>query len=416
MKGIRVAFIGNLCGNAFFFCRALRERGVDAHLFLSSRELSPLETNANPGQFGVDLGSESWVHVWDVRMQRRIAPPSTRLQERLRYVSSLPRLWQHLRAFDIVHAFTLTAIFVADSGRPFVVYPTGSDLAETAISGGILGYLLRRAYRRAGRILLGTANRSKILGLDRAGVLGNTQMIPMGVEIPDLAEDKLCLPAQSSPEIRYFMPTRQDFADGTGAKRQKGNDRFLKALAVVRDEGLPVRATLLERGEHLGMAKRLIRDLELDANVRWLPSLTRTQLLSEFVRHDVVVDQFAVGNWGTTCIEAMSHGRPVMVHVLPEAATSFSPSGIPVLNVCTQEQIAEMMRRAHSEREWLGRVGLDARRYTVEYHGWDAVCSKVLEAYSEVLDGRPVPRLFDQDDWRRRGPVGQRSATEWEEH
>ncbi|MFC1525530.1 glycosyltransferase [Candidatus Latescibacterota bacterium] len=128
-----------------------------------------------------------------------------------------------------------------------------------------------------------------------------------------------------------------------------------------------------------------MRYLGLESVVRWPPPMERDTLYRESLRHDVVVDQFAIGHWGATCLEAMSHGRPVLVHATPGTEGISHGEPMPVLKAATEEEIAGAMRRAHRDRQWLADIGRAARAFVAKHHSWDRVTRLLLQAHSEVI-------------------------------
>jgi hypothetical protein len=72
---------------------------------------------------------------------------------------------------------------------------------------------------------------------------------------------------------------------------------------------------MLDRGADRENAKALVRELGLDDVVTWGPSLPRDELFAAMLEADLIVDQFDVGAFGLTALEAFQVGRPVLTYV-----------------------------------------------------------------------------------------------------
>lgn len=94
---------------------------------------------------------------------------------------------------------------------------------------------------------------------------------------------------------------------------QKGHQDVIRAVALLRGEGLPAELTILGEGPARKMLEGLIRELNLSDSVRLLGSVSE----EEVVRHLVEADAFALGSHdeaiGVATMEAMSMGVPVIV-------------------------------------------------------------------------------------------------------
>jgi len=84
---------------------------------------------------------------------------------------------------------------------------------------------------------------------------------------------------------------------------------------------------LLIRGPDVEPTRRLVRALDLEDRVTFLPELRRPDLIRAMQEADLVVDQFDVGAFGTTALVAVAAG----VHSFPaaEARLHGQPLGAP---------------------------------------------------------------------------------------
>lgn len=99
---------------------------------------------------------------------------------------------------------------------------------------------------------------------------------------------------------------------------------------------------------------------------------------------DIVVDQFAVGSYGTLACEAMAAGRPVVAYVGSTSAEHYGP-GLPVVNA-TPETLEEALESLLDDRERTVRLGRESQRYVGAVHD-GRVTAEILGPF---LDSRPA--------------------------
>ena len=122
----------------------------------------------------------------------------------------------------------------------------------------------------------------------------------------------------SDKTIFFFQVSHLDWKVTDPAKNRnssKGNDRFIRAFARAVKAGLLAKCIILDRGPDREIAKQLIRDLGVEDRFIWKPPLSRDELVEEYFKADVIVDQFDIGGLGGIAMEAMSAGKPVMIYI-----------------------------------------------------------------------------------------------------
>ncbi|MGI5215772.1 hypothetical protein [Plantactinospora sp. CA-290183] len=136
------------------------------------------------------------------------------------------------------------------------------------------------------------------------------------------------------------------------ARWLKGTDRILPVLTELHDEG-----TI---------------DLRLAEELAWtdLRELVRTA--------DVVLDQFALGSYGTFAVEAMAAGRPVLGY-LDERTRELMAEPPPIVNA-TPETLREELTALIADPPRAARIGRESVEYTREWHDGRRT-ARVLEAF-----------------------------------
>ena len=242
------------------------------------------------------------------------------------------------------------------SGKPFVIWPHGGDIRFAAGHGfklrNLFGHellnelrrwLLRQAYSKAcyigthdptgiaGHVMPGTydvdwfpiphPNReTKLHAKDRHYSLAAT-LKELGVNVP-------------SATYYIFIPSRIDFF-------WKGTDRLFDAIRKV----MPKHTAFIFSGWGLDYPA-VSREFSDHPLLCFLPcSVSKPILYRLFAGVDLVVDQFLLGSYGTSAVEAMSCGTPVMMHIADKAFHQKGWMPPPVINVSTSEEIASVLNR-----------------------------------------------------------------------
>jgi glycosyltransferase involved in cell wall biosynthesis len=130
--------------------------------------------------------------------------------------------------------------------------------------------------------------------------------------------------------------------------------------------------------------KAMVKDLQIAGNVNYLPLCHKRELVHRYNLADAVLDNFVVGAFGTTAIEALACGRPVIGYAEPDLWLPIHGSVPPVLQARTEDEIYEQMiavesartRRQHGER---------GRRWVAETCEMKVVARQHRRIYEETL-------------------------------
>lgn len=323
----------------------------------------------------------------------------------LRVFGSKYELLRLLREFDVI--FSFTAAIGRWLGRMIYLYPglrrfgwppyinmaTGSDIAELALERTPEGRAQRFTMRHA--FAQGVPPFPDAIRTAAAMRLRNVCMLPLAHlspssdsrRLPDMADWRF---RRTPDEFLIFSPSHLDWGEADPGPRAstKGNDRFIRALArFVAESARPVRAVILDRGPDRHNAKALVQELGLSAVVTWGPSLERDALFSVMRESDLVVDQFDVGAFGLTALEALQAGRPVLTYVDETCERLVYDENSPVLNAHTEDQILARLHEAAEAGELLRRTEL-ARSWAL-HRSFEAFLPRYL-LYATLATGKPA--------------------------
>jgi len=178
-------------------------------------------------------------------------------------------------------------------------------------------------------------------------------------------------PAPGNARLRIFNPTRVNYRfpmpPGFSAQDHKGTDVLIRGFAAfVRGRG-DAELRLVAKGYHVEDAVALVRELDVEDNVTWLPEMSLAEVYEEMRQADVVTDQFGHSLPGLVMTDALAIGRPVLANFRPELLAGLYPEPLPGLHAETPDGVCEQLRRLAASaalREDVGRAGREfAERY-----------------------------------------------------
>jgi glycosyltransferase involved in cell wall biosynthesis len=175
-----------------------------------------------------------------------------------------------------------------------------------------------------------------------------------------------------------FVPSRQDWY-------WKGSDRLLRGFAQVAAAQPSATLVCAGWGADLDRSRRLISELGIGERVRLLPcAMSKVRLRRYYCAADIVADQFTVGSYGGSALEAMSCSRPLLISLDRERFERESRSIPPVMNVSEPAEIAAALTELLGSRERRVALGAQSRDWVIANHG-PPVAERMIELCSEVV-------------------------------
>lgn len=299
-------------------------------------------------------------------------------------MSFVPHAWwarEHSREFDLVVAYVLSPIYAMLLGdRPYVTVEIGT-MREIPFDGTDTGKLLALAYRLAPHALITNPDvreQADQLGLESYSFVPH----PLDEEVyRRSSDDTFRADLLSRLDVNHvlFAPARQNWD-------VKGNDRYLKAFARLRNEGRRIALVIPGWGQEVDRSKQLCRDLGVADAVEWIPPQSEAMLVKYYTAADIVLDQFVLGVFGLTTPKAMSCGAAVVTSYRPEAHVWAFPEHPPLVPASEEGEIYEALRRLVDDPEHLARVGEESRRWVEQYHSKAVIRSAIHDAMGIATD------------------------------
>jgi len=207
-------------------------------------------------------------------------------------------------------------------------------------------------------------------------------------ENPD-HRDHLCSMVDSN--FLLFSPS----SISIGGDQQKGTDKLLKALALIRHEdGIRVGLFLVNWGQDIQKAISLISELGIEDQCQFINPLPRVNLQRFMANFDLVSDQFDYDAFGGLTIRALEQGMPLLSKSIGDEAGMLMGGKPPVLAASDIGEIREQILGAVREQQILGR-GMYLSQHQVRSRSW--VLERHHHSFAEQLQVERYQQLLQPE-------------------
>ena len=375
--------------------------GPSHHVGLLGSQLDPerYETLLLHGEVGSGEDSlEDEVRARGVAMARvpGLSPEVRRPHDDLRALGSLVRAIRRLRP-DILHTHTAkagmlarTAAVLAGQPRPIVVHTYHGHVLE-----GYFGPARNAVYRSLEQRLAGVSDaligvsNATVNDLVRLGVAPRERfrVIPIGLELDRF----LSATPEDGAEFRRQAGVREGELLMTFVGRLvpiKRVDVLLRAFAVARSDGAPVRLAIVGDGGLRGELGRLASELGVAAEV-WFAGY-RTDMVPLMAASDIAV--LSSDNEGTpvSLIEAAAAGTPAVATRVGGVADVVRPGTGTLAAAGDHLGLGGALSALASDTAGRMEMGARARRHVAGRFAVERLVSDVTALYDELA---PTARL-----------------------
>jgi glycosyltransferase involved in cell wall biosynthesis len=385
---MRVAFY-----DSFFLpvVGALRELGVDAHLYVDRRDVALQAALRDEAS----LEREPWVHVDAYVTKATLLRPKR------------SALVGELAGYDAVVTAGVGPVFAQFTSRPFSFLPAGGDLTVTPFphrghlepwrsraSSAPTAYWQRRGIRAAKRVWAAPWAPFR-LALARIGAGGPHRYLPVAVDVDHFTGSRPAPEGWPTSGVRVLHPSRliiRPLPRLVETGHWKGNDVLIDGIADHVAAGGDSALVLIDRPQSpdVELARSLLAARGIEDRTTWLrhPSglgYSWEDLPALYGAADVVADDFGVGWFGLVTLEGLAAGRPVLTYVEPSVMDALYPDHPLVLARTPTEVAAQLERLADADER--ARIGEAGRRWVIQHHAAPAVARQYVEAIDDLLHG-----------------------------
>jgi len=175
---------------------------------------------------------------------------------------------------------------------------------------------------------------------------------------------------------------------------RKRHATVLRALALLAPEIRPTYLVIGD-GEEREPLERLALQLGLGDRVRFTGQLPNEQALRELAGCDLFVMPGVQEPFGVAFVEAMAAGLPAIGGRGEGGPQDIVAAGEGMLLATPgdAQELAELLRRLHHDRDELRRLGAAARETVAANFTWEACGERTVAAYDEAVRHREAARI-----------------------
>lgn len=463
---IRIGLFDNLANQAYVTARALRRLGFEVDVIVQDNFIDRYAL-ANPAWEECEFEAlDPWQPLnppsgwqrepfvrsvaYDENLQTRFAGRISAIEEvnslyQQAFGSKLPRdlalllaqhmgQWNYIKAmydYDIV-VLSMAAIMLGPfSPKPTVVCPLGGDLYICPFEENVSGLLFRAGYMGASHVIVCETDYGAYL--DRLGITADRTFLPLLVDT-DVYHDR------PEPGLRHEWQRAVGgdvFLFGTCRQswQWKGTNRLIEGFALFRQQNPQAenwRLVLQAWGDDLERSRDLVRTLGLSDVTVWQSMCSKPLLRQRQRAADVTCDQFVMEGYGSSVLESMAAGKPMIISPVPEGAKHhFRTEAPPFVGARTAMEIAtaigtltdpeERKRVGRLSREWverehgyrtLGPIYVDMLKKALE--AWGAGLPPNVSITSQLRQAHHERRVDIKTRWDRVLPLGEAFGDRWE--
>ncbi len=397
-RACRYAFVGNLANNLYMRAQPLRERGAaidvflhpDDHYVMGNPAWEESDTMLEQGETdtrallaaGVPLKTVPGVYqipssgVFDTR-DPTVTFRSWRVADLLRFPEYLPfkSTIDALRSYDALLAAQVPYLAYF-AGRPYAATQCGGDIWYDCSRGDKLGLLQRRAYAHAAVYL--ASNPWSFAHARRYGM-------HHFVYLPLILNDRVYRPAESLERVEWERRTGGKFFVFSSVRQNdtvKGTQLAIQGFAEFARERPDARLVVTTWGQDTANYPERYRALGIADKVLALPIVGKQRMISYLQAADCMLDQFVIGYYGASALEAMACGLPTLMRTEASQYDALCEGGAPpTLNASTAAEICSHLRALMDDHGTRQRLGERSRDWFLANHSaarWTPVYEALL--------------------------------------
>ena len=370
----RFAFVGNMANVNYTRAAPLRRRGMNVDLVLHPNDdfifAQPgwedfdgdiSELGEAPSATLADRGLPPWVvrcpldSNWVENIDRYDAVTPEQVLMWPEYMPLLPTL-NALSKYDalLVSQFSYLGLL---SGRPYLFGQIGGEIWFEAARNDAIGLITRRGIEQAYAVLV-----SNPLTLAHARRYGLRNLL----YVPWSLDEEIYQPADAEPtRSAWQRSVGGDFFVLTSMRidnEWKGANHALDGFAKFAASHPGARLIVAGWGEDLEAAKAELERRNIADRVLAVPIAGKRKLVKYLQAADVVIEQFVLGYYGGSGLEAMACGTPVIMRLEREQYDAMIEAGAPpTLDAQDADGVAQNLQRLYTDKPFATGVGKQTR-------------------------------------------------------
>ncbi|GEM_PF-1847393 len=384
---MKVAFVNNMNNNFFSIVRYLRDRGIDAHLFIFDKIYDGFFPEADTFE---EVSSLNYIHLISQISFRDFFNPFS-----IKVSRAIKKLKKELSEFDLVFVCGMVAFFERAGIKTDVFIPYGGDVYQLT---DLFNYSIKKyfpyssmmryieKYQRQAiqktRAIISFASqdlkiRDAILNMGRQWI---DWSMPMSYPVmsPDNVEQWSFL---KKHDFVVFSHMRHTWKTGTD---YNGNDRAIRGYAqFIKNESRynnPI-FVLFEYGCDVTASKELVKELDIEKYVCWVPAMQRKHIYAGLKRANVVLGIFneKVISIGGVTYEAFSCELPVIG--CAKLQQTEDVHDLPLIHAFEVSEIAAALTEYQKNPGKFKHIGIQSKQWFDRNVG-----QGIIDRYLELID------------------------------
>ena len=401
---VDVGFVGNMANINYTRAAPLRRRGLRAPVYVHPADrflLGQPEWEEYDG--GVPFGHDMSVFPDDLPLVADIERPAftdqwpRHLSEGAYPRDSLPDL---LTSPDILSMLPLFGMLGRHevlqaaqfqyaaymSRRPYIFGQSGGEIWMEPARDDAYGRLQRRALEGAAVIL--TSNPITLAHMRRYGWAHS-------LYVPWFLDDEVYAPGPADMREGWRERMGGDFFVLMSARiddHWKGSQIALEGFARFAAHHPGARLVTLRWGAEEASLDERLRALGIADRVLILPCVGKRRLVRLLRSADALIEQFVLGYYGGSALEALACGTPVVMRLEAEQYAGLLEGDIPpVLQAATAEEVAGRLRELAASEARAADVRRRSRDWFLRNHAASTWMGPYTRLLRHVASGRPLP-------------------------
>jgi len=407
---VKVALIGNMNNTYFSVVRYLRDRGIDAHLFLLNNE----HPQFHPSNDTFDLSYQNYTIQLGWGDCQSF------------YKMTGEKIDRDLRGYDFIIGCNAVPAFLHKIDRRIDIFATyGSDFYALPFIPPIPNPLRKLKYY----FQYHTFHEAQRKGVRDACVINKEDVLPFSRKIVKKlgVSSKMYYFSQpavynkifSSDTIKsyynrsawyhefkrirdnfdpvIFHHSRHIWKTYVDEHSNKGNDILIRGVGeyIKKNPGVNGCLVLFEYGPDVDASKELVEKMGIKKNVQWFPMMPRKEILIGLSLADLVTGQFSIGAVSCgTILEGLALGKPIL-HYKDETQPDLEGiSDYPYIQVRTESDICDVLNDYCRNPAAYLEIGKEAAEwYDTNY------AKRCMDKYVQLIEakaGGNFPQIIEQ--------------------
>ena len=361
---MKIAVVGNLANLEYVIAKSLRNIGQDCDLFITCKK-NNIHPTQNPDNYE-KIDDKSWIKIYDT---------SNPLKAFVEGKKIFPK-------YDRIIALTLSPAYVQFFNKNFIAICNGSDIREFAFGKGIYNKLLKRAYKKAKHILCSISEidwAPKALGIEK-----KTSLFPTPIETEKFErQNKANI---GNEKLSIFLPSSWSKIGSFAGS--KGTDIFLDGCADLLDKGYDFNIKIINQRNNPNTKPQdaeYVQNLLKKYPKNFLilePIKDKNLLIDEYLKVDIVADQFFLGMFGMIGLETLSCKKPLINSYLTKYDKIYDNDSPPIIIANTKQEVSQKIKEIidnNNRKEFLNNLGTRGYQWVKKHHDSKILALKIMD-------------------------------------